>query len=143
MKKVIVVSSQKSAPVILTTEASKFGELKRDLSNQGFGDLSNSRVVVKETKATLEFEEAVLPDTDFTLFISPKEIKAGSQDIVGILETLKEKFLSKVEEAFNETIEEVEDGVYTIEDSTPLVATSTPRISAEDQDFLAQMKNMR
>ena len=140
MKKIVVISTQKTQPTILNSDATNLAGLKSSL---GFlGDLSQMRIVVKETKQTLEFDDSVLPEGDFTLFVSPKNIKAGAQDIIAVLERLKEKFTSKVGEAFDELIEAVEEGEFEVEGSTPTPVASSVVISREDQSFLEQMKGM-
>lgn len=57
-------------------EATTFGELKALIPSV---DWTGKRVVVKETRVTLQAEDAMLPDLDdFTLFIFPEKVKSGN-----------------------------------------------------------------
>jgi hypothetical protein len=55
--------------------SSTFGELKEELI--GKIDFSEKRVIIKETKLTLQDNDAVLPDYDFMLFLQPLKVKSG------------------------------------------------------------------
>lgn len=104
LRKIIVIST-KAQPKEIRSEATTWEQLKDVLSSE-FGDLGKMRAVVKETKATLELGDALLPDEDFTLYLTAKQIKAGKVDIESVLQTLKEKFSNMV----NEILDEVENG---------------------------------
>lgn len=51
-----------------------FGELVQKLNL----DIDGMRVVVRETRNTLEHDDAILPDGDFTLYIMPSKTKSGA-----------------------------------------------------------------
>lgn len=139
LRKITVVSSTKSQPTELYSEATTFGQLK-DVLNQ-FGSLDKLRAVVKESRATLEMEEAILPEGEFTLFLTPKQIKAGAIDIAGILSSLRDK----ISEAIDEVIEGVEDGEFGEDEAEQVapVKKATNQISAEDQAILNQLASMK
>lgn len=139
LRKVVVISTTKSQPKEFYSEATNFGQLKDSLSE--FGDISKMRAVVKESKATLELDEAVLPEGDFTVFLTPKQIKAGAIDIAAALTALRDK----IYESYTEVIDSIEDGDFGEEDEVQEVApkTATNRISAEDQAMLNQLANLR
>jgi len=75
------VTSQKE---LITGEVSArtFGELKSELKNVKWDGM---RVVVRETKNTLQDDGALLPAGDFVLFLVPEKVKSG----MGKLKRLK------------------------------------------------------
>lgn len=135
LRKIVVISTTKSKPKEFQSEATKWGQLL-DVLSPDYGDLSKMRVVVKESKVTLESPEAELPLTDFKLYMSPKEIKAGAHDLQAVLESLKAKFTK----AFEDIIAEVEDGDFDTEDEDEDAEEEDDSLSSEDQDFLKEMK---
>lgn len=138
LRKIVVITTTKSQPKELYSEATTYGQLKDSLRE--FGDLEKMRAVVKESKTTLELNEASLPDSDFTLFLSPKQIKAGEIDIAAVLRSLQ----SKIDNAFDEAIEEVEDGVHDDdEEVAPRAKSAGSVISDEDREFMNQLDNLR
>jgi hypothetical protein len=54
--------------------ARTYGELKKELNNIKW---SGMRVVERTNKTTLQHSDAVLPATDFVLFLVPEKVKAG------------------------------------------------------------------
>lgn len=138
LRKIVVITTTKSQPKELYSEATTYGQLKDSLRE--FGNLEKMRAVVKESKTTLELNEASLPDSDFTLFLSPKQIKAGEIDIAAVLRSLQ----SKIDNAFDEAIEEVEDGVHDDdEEVAPRAKSAGSVISDEDREFMNQLDNLR
>lgn len=132
IRKIIVVSTTRTTPKVLNSEAETWGELQDALASD-FGNVSSLRAVVKETKNDLTSSEAVLPEGDFTLFLAPKQIKAGGTDIKAILETLKERW----NEAIDEIIDGIEEGEYETEET---VSSSQ---AAEDRRILEQLRTGR
>lgn len=76
IREVKIISSTRQGVKTLQSEATTFGQLKDSLSE--YGDLSQMTVVVKETRNSLQHDEAVLPEGNFTIYLSPKQIKAGA-----------------------------------------------------------------
>ncbi len=76
MRTITVIGTTLSTPREYQTESTTWGQLK-DLVSRDFGDVSNMKAVVKETRATLEREDALLPDSDCTIFLTQAKIKAG------------------------------------------------------------------
>lgn len=74
-RKVTVLFTQTSTREVVETDARTWGELQRQMQ----GKVSDKRIVVRETKNTLESSEALLPEKDFVLFAYPKESKAGAK----------------------------------------------------------------
>ncbi len=54
--------------------ARTFGELKKEMNNVKWDGM---RVVVRETKNTLQDDGALLPAGDFVLFLVPEKVKSG------------------------------------------------------------------
>lgn len=136
-----VLSSTKSGVKLIHSEATTWGQLKDSLRE--FGDLDKMAAVVKETRNSLQVDEALLPEGDFTLYLSPKQIKAGVSDekAIAIIESLKEK----LNDACDAVIGEIEDGDY--EDyssgSKSSSSSSSTEIDAEDRKFLAELSSIR
>jgi hypothetical protein len=61
--------------IVFESEARTFGELKKELTNVKWDGM---RVVERATKNTLSLDEAILPATDFILFLVPEKVKAGA-----------------------------------------------------------------
>lgn len=145
MRKILVISTTRSTPKEVWSDARTWGELK-DALVQDYGDVSKMRAVVKETKVDLAANEAELPSGDFTLFLSPKQIKAGNNvDIVNVLQALKDRWNTSIDEI----IEDIEDGDYD-EDEDPEPTPSRNHgssrssggaiISSEDAAFLRKLQ---
>ncbi len=133
IRKIVVVSTTRTTPVVLNSSAETWGELQDALVGQ-FGNVSALRAVVKETKNDLTSNDAVLPEGDFTLFLAPKQIKAGvGTDIVSVLEALKDKWIS----AIDEVIEEIEEGDHG--GTVSGIGSGTTSISSEDRRALEQI----
>lgn len=74
--KVNVYSTQMGVKTV-ETEAELWGDLQKDLKKAGI-TFNKMKVVIGETKHTLEADSGVLPKNDFTLFLMPKKTKAGA-----------------------------------------------------------------
>lgn len=57
------------------SSARTFAELKKELSNISFNGM---KVIERTKKVTLEADDAVLPATDFMLFLVPQKVKSGA-----------------------------------------------------------------
>jgi hypothetical protein len=75
MKNVTVFNTQSNTPSSFTTEATTYGEIKHLIPGA-----DSMKVVVRETKVTLENDDALLPEGDFTLFLFPEKVKSGAID---------------------------------------------------------------
>lgn len=65
---------------ILTIEsnATTFGQLRDQLSSDNGVSFNNKRVIVRETRVTLDSLEAQLPEGSFTIYLMPEKSKAGA-----------------------------------------------------------------
>lgn len=61
--------------IVVESDARTFGELKKQLTNIKWDGM---RVVERTTKNTLQMDDAVLPATDFVLFLVPEKVKSGA-----------------------------------------------------------------
>jgi hypothetical protein len=87
MKNIIVFDSQTSEKkeYELSSSANTFGALKSEIGLT----FDNKKVVVKETRVTLENDDAVLPEGDITLYLFQKQSKHGNDDIAYIKKTVR------------------------------------------------------
>jgi hypothetical protein len=69
-----VYNSKNNALEEVETDAQLFGELKHVFKL----DPESQRILIKESKVTLEHDEAELPEGDFFLFVSVKKVKSGA-----------------------------------------------------------------
>lgn len=134
-RNITIASTTKAGAKRLATEANTWGQLKDALASE-YGDLSKLRAVVRETRNDLESDEAVLPSEDFTLLLSPKQIKAGQSvpDIVSILKDVRDKFT----ESIDEIIEGIEEGDY--DTASSYVATKVTPLAFDVQRDLEKLR---
>lgn len=92
MTNVTVFSTKGKKKSVVSTEATTWGELKKDLTEQGI-DTNGVKAIVGETQTTLESSKAVLPKgldirgkiTDnFTLFLTPIKVKSGNDNYINV-----------------------------------------------------------
>lgn len=73
-KIVLKLTTQKDL-IHVESDARTFGELKKQLKDVMWDGM---RVVERTTKNTLQMDDAVLPATDFVLFLVPEKVKSGA-----------------------------------------------------------------
>lgn len=75
MRKVTIVSTNTDEVFDIESSAETWGELKRE------GRLANivdgMKAIVRETKNTLENDQAIIPQSEFVLYLSPSKVKSG------------------------------------------------------------------
>ena len=76
MRTVKVYSTQGQNRQNVTTHVGTWGELQGVLSEYDIV-YAGMRAIVGETQNTLESPDAILPDGDFTLFLTPGKVKSG------------------------------------------------------------------
>jgi hypothetical protein len=75
-RKIDVIHTSSQEQITVTTTARTWGDLKN--SNSGISRMaSGMKAVVKETKVTLESDDAVLPDHDIVVYLTAGKVKAG------------------------------------------------------------------
>ena len=80
-RKITIYSTKTKATQEITTPVTTWGELK-PLVNSEMG-VGNAKCMVRETRNTLENNEAVLPTGDFIVFVYPEKVKSGNSKIEG------------------------------------------------------------
>ena len=97
MRNIIVFDSQTSERKEYNDiTALTFGELKNAIGQ----NFDNKKVVVKETRVTLENNDASLPDGDITLYLFQKQSKHGSDDCESVARSVR-KLRKLVKEIHN------------------------------------------
>lgn len=136
MRTITVIGTTLPNPKEYTTEATTWGQLKEVVSRD-FGTIDKMKAVIKETRATLEREDALLPEDDCTIFLTQAQIKAGTVDVVSMLAALKEEYST----AIDEVIDRVQAGEFDIaEGAENAIGKSVVKgISAEDAAFLSTL----
>lgn len=80
-RKIKVYSTRGQSGIEIETNVTTLGELSGVLNAHDYElDLSRMKAVVGQTKATLESNDSVLPEGDFTLFLMPTKTKSGVVD---------------------------------------------------------------
>jgi len=79
MRTVTVTSTQATpSRISFDSNASTWGALKSEISAQGMSP-EGMKAVLRTTKATLEMDDAVLPEGDVTIFLTPGKVKSGDK----------------------------------------------------------------
>lgn len=76
----ITLYSSRNGRNVLDTDARTWGEIKEAVGQ--FYDLSTLKAAESINKTTLESDAAVLPTEDFTIFLRPKNVKAGNINLL-------------------------------------------------------------
>jgi len=77
MRSIITYSTRGAKLETIESDATRLGALKEDMDEAGI-DYSGLKLMVSETEVTLESDEAVLPEGEFTLMMLPDEVKSGN-----------------------------------------------------------------
>ncbi len=112
MRKVTVFSTTTNRKVVVTTDATTWGQLRAVSEVRGLL-ADNMDYVVKETKVGLASDESVLPTGDFTVFMIQKKTKAGAVSRERMREIIEEEIDSFVDDL----LERMDDEGDIIEDS--------------------------
>lgn len=156
MRTVNVASRASNRPVILENFAgTTWAELREELENRGAWK-SNLEAIVRETKVTLQRDEAVLPEGSFTIYLVETKNAAGmssadaetlgaqiSQAIYRAasvaseeeVQDLKNRLITEIADFFNVNEDQITDDVAEITPAEPLSAEEQ-RIMDEMNEFL-------
>lgn len=79
MRKIFFKTTEQTAPieVEVSDDVTTFGDLRREVANTV--NLEGKRVIERNSKNTLEIDDAHLPPGDLFLFVFPKKVKAGAR----------------------------------------------------------------
>lgn len=103
----------------IQTEATTWAELKSDMEDAGIST-SGMKGVVRETKVSLEAGDAQIPTSNFTVMLFTGKIKSGF-DNAQMMRDLRDS----IENAYNEIIENIDDGQYGNDEPATSAATSS------------------
>jgi len=81
MREVVIKLTSQKDLIKHQSDARTFGELKKEMRQVKW---SGMRVVERSTKATLQMDDAVLPQGDFVLFLVPEKVKSGRKTDGGV-----------------------------------------------------------
>lgn len=123
----------------IDTNARTLGELKPLLMEQGI-NFDNMKLVVGETKAELSLDEALLPESNFKIYLMPAKTKSGVD-------------FDEMEERIEEIIEEMEIAVSRIESKVEQIlakvnsnscnsAVASKPLSQEDEESIAELRRL-
>lgn len=73
MERIVKIRLDGGKVIEKTISSVTFGELKREVGMS----FSNQKVIIRETRHTLEDDNAQLPLSDFNLFVYPLKVKSG------------------------------------------------------------------
>jgi hypothetical protein len=76
-RKILVYSTVGKTAFEIDTTVGTWGQLQELLSDHQISNFSSLKSIVGETKVTLESPNAILPETNFTLFMMPRKTKSG------------------------------------------------------------------
>lgn len=98
MRKVKVYSTSTGLKVI-DSEATTWGQLKDELEDNHDISLSNMSAVENKNNSSLVLSEAILPEGDFVLMLTPQKTKSGTRTYSEARATIKAAFENNKEAA--------------------------------------------
>jgi hypothetical protein len=127
-RKIVVFSTKTNTSQTLMSTSSTWGELRAEIPS-----LLNEDMVatIVETRNQLVSMEAILPEGEFKLVLTPAKTKSGSEsiDVASVIACLKEKF----DEAFEDILNEIEEGEH----------SSTSHLSSSDLSLAAEAAKIK
>lgn len=148
MRKITIVSTNTDQVFDVESSAETWGELKREdaVSNVSGG----MKAIVRETKNTLENDQAILPQGDFVLYLTPGKVKSGwsSDDLSDIDELIEMadnenrthlvRFLNRLKRTTANTTE-----VAVNSEDFPITASSITTVKVDkNKELLAEARNL-
>lgn len=124
MRTVKVSTSGADGLIEVETAATTWAELKSDMEDAGIST-DGMKGVVRETKVSLEANDAQIPEGNFTVMLFTGKIKSGAFDHAQMMRDLRDS----IEDAYNEVIENIDCGAY-VEDE-PERSNSTSSLESE------------
>ena len=106
MKTVKIFSTKTQKSESIETSATTWSELRSEILAKTSALKEDMVASVFETKVTLVSDQAVLPTGNFILVLTPAKTKSGVVDTAAIMASLRDK----INEAFDEIIDEIENG---------------------------------
>lgn len=127
-RKIVVFSTKTNKSSSVMSDATTWGQLKDELSS-----VLNEEMVatIVETKNQLVSNDALLPEGEFKLVLTPAKTKSGGE-IIDIASVFAE-FREKVDAAFEEVLQSIENGDH----------SSTSLSSSEDDELRREADKIR
>lgn len=124
-RKIVIFSTKTNSSQSIMSDATTWGSLRSEIPS-----LINEDMIatVLETKNQLVSLEALLPEGEFKLVLTPAKTKSGNLDTASIIASLKQKF----DDAFEEVLNEIEDGEH-----------GSSSISSEDAELRREADKIR
>lgn len=107
MRKITVFIQSKNKKETFNSSATTWGDLRTELDNRNLLE-STLKYTMIPGKVTLEASAAELFNGDLTIIATPVSVKSGAVNIVELMGSLRQK----INDAFDELIDEVENGEY-------------------------------
>lgn len=124
MRTVKVSTSGADGLIEVETAATTWAELKSDMEDAGIST-DGMKGVVRETKVSLEANDAQIPEGNFTVMLFTGKIKSGAFDHAQMMVDLRDS----IETAYNKVIENIDCGAYG--EDEPERSNSTSSLEAE------------
>lgn len=124
MRTVKVSTSGADGLIEVETAATTWAELKSDMEDVGIST-DGMKGVVRETKVSLEANDAQIPEGNFTVMLFTGKIKSGTFDHAQMMVDLRDF----IETAYNKVIENIDCGAYG--EDEPERSNSTSSLEAE------------
>lgn len=133
----IKIYTTSGMPGTIETNVATLGELKPLLRDREI-NVDGMKMLVGETKNELSVDEAVLPETDFKLYLMPAKTKSGID-----FDDLEEN-IENIEDKVDRILGIVSNlkSKLTVAPTTPKVVASTSTISTEDQREIEELKRL-
>lgn len=119
MRTVKVSTSGADGLIEVETAATTWAELKSDMEDVGIST-DGMKGVVRETKVSLEANDAQIPEGNFTVMLFTGKIKSGAFDHAQMMVDLRDS----IETAYNKVIENIDCGAYGEDESERSNSTS-------------------
>ena len=119
----------------IDTNVRTLGELKPLLMEQGI-NFDNMKLVVGETKAELSLDEALLPESNFKIYLMPAKTKSGVD-----FDEMEEK-IEEMEIAVNRIESKVEQILAKVNSNSCNSAVASKPLSQEDEESIAELRRL-
>lgn len=133
-RRTVTVDSPNGQLEEITTSATTWAELKKEISRTGI-PVDGMKGVTVGTKLTLEIDGASLPEGDFTVMLFTAKVKSGTIDTVEMMKDLKQGMMN----VYDEIIDNLEEGQYGEEEETSTKAVKKT-LSKERQAIRDEME---
>ncbi len=119
----------------IDTNVRTLGELKPLLMEQGI-NFDNMKLVVGETKAELSLDEALLPESNFKIYLMPAKTKSGVD-----FDEMEEK-IEEMEIAVSRIESKVEQILAKVNSNSCNSAVASKPLSQEDEESIAELRRL-